>query len=274
MSATGEGHLLERLIAGSGDVHFWSGRGYAGRPWRELVDDAWRRAAALARLGVGPGDRVGIVLTNSPDAVTTTIGAWLRGAVVASLPLPARGQTRDAHRAMLRAIAIRVELRTLLVDGGSTDAVEGLGVTVAGFDSLVGGVAPPRPDPCAPDRIAFVQFSSGATGVPKGCVLSWRAVDAQVRALQSALEFDPARDSLLSWLPLSHDMGFFGGVLTPRALGCPVFVGTPERFLTAPGSWLGDCADTGATVTVGPDFALAVAARAAARRRPARRLAL
>ena len=70
------------------------------------------------------------------------------------------------------------------------------------------------------------------------------------------------------WLPLSHDMGLFGCLGLTYWTGHRLVLGTPQRFLSQPGSWLEDCALYGATVSAAPNFALDVAARVASVRMP------
>ncbi len=116
----------------------------------------------------------------------------------------------------------------------------------------------------------FVQFSSGTTARPKGVVLSMPALGANVSALARVLAHDDP--VICSWLPLSHDMGLVGALLTGWAMGGAAFAGRaeiilmrPEVFLTSPPQWLRTCAEFGATATATPTFAL----RTAARRPPA-----
>lgn len=118
------------------------------------------------------------------------------------------------------------------------------------------------------DRPAVIQYSSGSTGAPKGCVLSAGSIAWQLDALQRALEIDPDVDVGVVWLPLSHDMGLFGCLLLSYWTGHPLVLGTPQRFLTQPHTWLQDCAHFGATLTATPPFGIAFATRVV-RRLPA-----
>ncbi len=114
----------------------------------------------------------------------------------------------------------------------------------------------------------FVQYSSGTTGEPRGCALSARGIAWQLSALGGALLIDPDRDVGVSWLPLSHDMGLFGGVLLAYWWGHSLVLGSPDRFLCRPHTWFDDCARYAPTLTVTPPFGLSLAARAADTRLP------
>ena len=63
---------------------------------------------------------------------------------------------------------------------------------------------------------ALIQFTSGSTSAPKGVLLSHSQLVANGGAIQKVLEVDPARDTGVGWLPLHHDMGLIGFLITPR----------------------------------------------------------
>jgi fatty-acyl-CoA synthase len=83
---------LTRETFNHGRLHCWDGSAFQVTTWAEVVADARRIASALRRRhGVGPGSRVGTVLSNSGHAVRGVLGVWLAGGAVVSLPVPARG---------------------------------------------------------------------------------------------------------------------------------------------------------------------------------------
>lgn len=243
-------------------VVFRSLEGERRRTWDEIAFRAVRSAAGLARLGVKKRDPVACVFSNSPEALAAALGAWLLGCVIVSLPIPARNSAPEEYGAKLRELCARAEADLLLVDERARQGVDALlpgGPRVVSFDSLEGGSLV-TPDPPAGHGPAFIQFTSGTTGPPKGCLLTMDAIGAQLRMLTEHIELDGRRDRWVGWLPLSHDFGFFG-TLACWSLGIPSLIGAPERFLVSPETWMQDCADFGATLTGGPSSALAMAAR-------------
>jgi acyl-CoA synthetase (AMP-forming)/AMP-acid ligase II len=110
----------------------------------------------------------------------------------------------------------------------------------------------------------LIQYSSGSTGAPRGCVISAQAIGRQLAMLSEALQIDPERDIGVVWLPLAHDMGLIGCLLLTYWTGHRLVLGTPQRFLTGPHTWMSDCAQFQATVTATPSFALDLVARTAA----------
>jgi fatty-acyl-CoA synthase len=243
-------------------AHVWDGDGYVERPWSSCIELAAARAAALRRAGVAPGDRVALVLVNSYDACASLLGTWLAGCVALSLPTPARAQGVDDYLALIDRICADAGAAALLVDDRAAKLLpdDALAVRTLSPARLPG--AGRLWEPPADGDVFFVQYSSGSTSEPKGCMLTPAAVDAQLSQLQATLQLDPERDRASSWLPLSHDWGLFGGLLCPWSNGVPAVLGTPERYVTDPASWFADAARLGATATLGPPFALSLTARA------------
>lgn len=107
---------------------------------------------------------------------------------------------------------------------------------------------------------AFLQFTSGTTGDPKGAAISARAAVYNAWAIGRRLELGPS-DVGVSWLPLFHDMGLVGALLTSLVRGFPLHVLRPGDFLLRPRSWVSLLSDVGATLTVAPDFAYDLAVK-------------
>jgi|SRR5947209_7032480 len=244
---------------------FRDGRQYRAYTWDDWRGGAERAAARLRELGVEPGARVAAVLTNCFEACTALVGAWLAGATMVSLPTMRRGMEADAYVQQLKRLCGAVDAAVMLIEDRFVDLLAdgAVGVPVHSFASLDSDGAI-EPDPPADDAPAFIQFSSGSTSDPKGCVLSMGAISHQERLLATRL--NAGRHSRgVTWLPFSHDMGLFGTLLLSWTSGMRLAVSTPERFLRKPQTWLEDCVELGATITAAPNFALGLAARKAGR---------
>jgi acyl-CoA synthetase (AMP-forming)/AMP-acid ligase II len=258
-------NLFEELCSGkSATVRIWTGTDFLVTSWSEISRRAMGIAGGLRALGVGPGTILATVLTNTPEAVSGLLGAWLAGAAVASLPIPSRGQDLHLYAGELAALRERIESPILVSEKGLTDGLAtllGSAPWARSWEELDGAL-PGGPNPPEADDVAFVQFSSGSTGTPKGCVLTTRAIAAQLEIIGRLVEVVPGSDGVVSWLPLSHDMGVFGCLLFAWRFDAELTLSTPERFLTAPRSWFSDAARFGSTLSAGPPSALALAARA------------
>lgn len=235
--------------------------------WGDWRKRAERFAAGLQRHGIEPGDTVAALFGNSADSCAAVLGTWLAGARVVSLPLISRGMRVGAYHGQLASVLSECSPGIVASDSTIVGMLRmvGLRERVWSFDDLSVDVSP-RPQPVADGAVAFVQYSSGSTSRPKGCQLTARAIAAQLSLLEEALDVDPERDHGAVWLPLSHDMGMFGGPLLSYWTRHPVAIGTPQRFVADPWSWVRDSEHFGATLSAMPNFALALLARIGAQR--------
>jgi len=104
-----------------------------------------------------------------------------------------------------------------------------------------------------PDDTAFIQFSSGSTSTPKGVVLTHKNL---IRNTQSIIDgcLMTAADHLLSWMPLTHDMGLIGFHLTPVVCNVSHTLMPTDVFVRRPALWLTESATLGATILCSPNF--------------------
>ncbi|HEX8743255.1 MAG TPA: AMP-binding protein [Thermoleophilaceae bacterium] len=249
-------------------LYCWDESSYRSHDWDGWRSAAERSAVGLRRLGVHEGARVAAVLTNRFEVCSAVVGTWLAGGTLLSLPLLRRGQDAEDYVAQLRRLCRDAQPEVLLLEGRFIELLGGadLGVPVASFESLaVDGTLDPTPPP--DDATAFVQYSSGSMSEPKGCELTLAAIGAQERMLIERLDVDD-KSRGVTWLPLSHDMGLFGCVMVSWCTGLCLAVGTPERFLRKPHTWMEDCIEFEATNTVSPNFGLSLAAQRARTKPP------
>lgn len=103
------------------------------------------------------------------------------------------------------------------------------------------------------DQIAFIQFSSGSTGDPKGVVLTHKNLSTNVAAISHAAEYSK-NDSLISWMPLTHDMGLIGFHINPLLNGINQYIISTDLFIRRPSVWLDKASEYSATVLSSPNF--------------------
>jgi len=248
---------------GRASLHCWVADGWEAATWRDVVADAEAMTAGLRRCGVRPGTRVATVLTNGPHAVRGLLAVWLAGGAVASLPVPARGMAGEEYTAQLRTICAQLQPEVFLLEermAGLLDDDLRTALNVRTWESLAGS-GKVDASPPGDDDLAFVQYSSGSTSAPKGCMLTTRAIAHQLDLITTMLDGRPGGETTVSWLPLSHDMGIFGTLLTPWVNDWTLYLSTPERFTFAPRTWFGDMAEFGGTMTAGTNTALHLGSR-------------
>lgn len=235
-------------------------------PWRELHADACTMAAALQGRGIGAGDHVAILGPTTRSLVTSIQATWLCGAAVVMLPLPLRLGSVEEFVAQTRVRVANADAALLLVDADLAPFVEPeagdpplvLLTELAGDASAEDFEAPP-PDP---EALAILQFTSGSTADPKGVMLPNRVVCANLDAIAVAGALEPDADVAVSWLPLYHDMGLIGLLTLMMTTGTELVLAAPQDFLASPTRWVEWISDHRGTVTAGPNFSYALAARA------------
>ncbi|MDZ8135451.1 MAG: fatty acyl-AMP ligase [Nostoc sp. DedQUE04] len=110
------------------------------------------------------------------------------------------------------------------------------------------------PYQASPDTLAFLQYTSGSTGIPKGVMITHGNLLYNSQLIQSCFQDTPYSLGV-SWLPPYHDMGLIGGVLQPLYVGAPTILMSPVAFIQKPWRWLQAISRYKATTSGGPNFA-------------------
>jgi 1-acyl-sn-glycerol-3-phosphate acyltransferase len=228
--------------------------------YAQLAQAARSVAAGLVARDVMPGDRVAMMLPTSLDFFAAFFGILYAGAIPVPIYPPARlsqleehmqrqaGILRNAGAALLLTVPealrlgslLRGQVETLrLIESVATVTHE----TRTALSSLKDGAA-----------TAFIQYTSGSTGDPKGVVLSHANLLANIRALGTAIGAD-STDVFVSWLPLYHDLGLIGGWLGSLYFAASFCVMSPLSFLVRPESWLWAVHRFRGTLSAAPNFA-------------------
>jgi acyl-CoA synthetase (AMP-forming)/AMP-acid ligase II len=228
--------------------------------WPEVRRRAVAVCGGLQRAGVVPGDRVALVYPTSIDFVDAFFGAMLAGAVPVPLYPPVRLHRLAEYSARTARMLDAVSPILVLSDSRVRRV---LGTAVAEAAPALGcrllSELPQRDGTIVPgscDDLALIQFSSGTTVDPKPVALSHRAVVAQVEALNAHWPDDGGiRHSGVSWLPLYHDMGLIGCLISAIERPGDMTLIPPELFLAHPAVWLRAISRWSATISVAPNFA-------------------
>lgn len=107
--------------------------------------------------------------------------------------------------------------------------------------------------PAVETDIAFLQFSSGSTGASKGVVLTHQNLLANLDGISKAARYTED-DSMLSWMPLTHDMGLIGFHLNPLFSNSNQYLIPTALFVIHPSLWLDKCSEHRITITCSPNF--------------------
>ncbi len=256
------GDLLRNRAARSpGDLAFGflaDGEGaLETRSTAEMDREAVRVGSALAER-VAPGGRVVLLYAPGPEFLSALFGCFYSGAVavVIAPPTPSRLAAGMAHmEKVIRDCRAEVFCTTSDLEPFFADAA---GIPVLATDKV--------PDPYGPlesrvgtDDVALIQYTSGSTGDPRGVVVRHRNLLANQLAIAELMGCD--RDqTMISWLPIYHDMGLIGSLFQPMWGGYPCYFMSPLHFLERPARWLQAISRFGGTISGGPNFAYTMCA--------------
>lgn len=231
---------------------------------REFRSNVLAQANALKRLGLDDRDLVIIAHTQNLESIYAFWGALVAGAIPSMFPTLTEKLDPDIY---LRSMAALVRLSHARAVLTTAEFAPQMRETVpcpvyassdlAGMTNLAGFQ---NPRGLAPDEIAFLQHSSGTTGLQKGVALSHRAVLNQIASYSDALALT-AQDVIVSWLPLYHDMGLIAGFLLPLMQGVPLVLMSPFDWVQHPAMLFRAIHDYRGTLCWLPNFAYNHSAR-------------
>jgi acyl carrier protein len=227
--------------------------------YEELWQGAERLAAGLQQYGVQPGETVAIMLPTGKDYFFSFYAILLAGAIPVPIYPPVRRSQLEDHlrrhsgilnncvASMLISMPeAKVIAQLLKSQVGSLRDV----ITVEELASQTMQFLPPA---ISASDIAFLQYTSGSTGNPKGVVLTHANLLANVRVMGEAVKAD-SNDTFISWLPLYHDMGLIGAWFGSLYFAVVLVVMSPLSFLTRPQRWLWAIHQYRGTLTASPNF--------------------
>jgi acyl-CoA synthetase (AMP-forming)/AMP-acid ligase II len=229
--------------------------------YAEIRRQSLRVARALRDAGLRRGDLVAIVVPDGEQFLTSLFGASIARLIPASLYPPATTADLPRYIELTAGILNASEARAVVTSRALAPAFEGARAIcprlslVLCREDLDAPADEPGEAP-SPDDIAFVQFTSGSTSVPKGVALSHANLAANIEAFAGPSGV-AARDSdiAVSWLPLNHDMGLVGmalGALYTRR-NCVLL--TPQTFVKRPTEWLRAMTRHRGSISFAPNFA-------------------
>ena len=247
-------------FARSGELwDFWS--------YQRLAELTRRVADGLVAAGVGRGDVVGVIQPSGPGFVATLFGAMLAGAAPSPVAPPALFGNTDAYREHLTGVFAAARPVAVVVDdtvaADLASLAPNLGRPMWTIQRLVavGGPADrdtggDHPSPELSDNdLALAQFTSGSTGTCRGVRVTYAALEANVAAIRRWLGMT-GEHATASWLPVHHDMGLIGCLITPAVDGGDIWLLSPEDFVRNPLRYLQCFGAYGARYTAMPTFGL------------------
>ncbi|MFH8466958.1 amino acid adenylation domain-containing protein [Streptomyces sp. NPDC017991] len=234
-------------------VHVRGDGGEVAVTFRQLLEESLRVAGGLRAAGVAPGTCVPLLADRSEDFQPMFWGALAAGLV----PVPL---APDARR--VGPVWEHLGRPPVMVDEACAEVADELpgAAEVLRLETLRECPTPAAPATPGPDDLAFLQFSSGSTGAPKGVELTHAAVVANLRQIVAVSALSE-QDVLVSWMPYFHDMGLIGTHLAPLASRTKQVKIGPLSFAKNPRLWLDVTARHRGTVLSAANFALSLTVR-------------
>ena len=230
--------------------------------FRRLRERAIAALGALQRRGLVAGDKLVLYLADNERFVEMFWAAVLGGIV----PVPLAPGSAPEHLRKLRAVWTQLRSAWVAIDAAALERFDALAANegdpadagrlrerLVAAAAPAGDGAPGAAHPARPEDLAFIQYSSGSTGDPKGVLLTHRNVCANLHSIHVGGGYSD-RDVALSWMPLSHDMGLIGFHLNMLASGVEHAIMRTELFARRPLLWLELASRMQATVLCSPNF--------------------
>ncbi|MEA2028031.1 MAG: AMP-binding protein, partial [Campylobacterota bacterium] len=208
-----------------------------------LYEGAKGVAIELQEYGLESGRAVAIMLPSSQEYFFSFLGILMAGGIPVPIYPPARPSQLEDHMRRHSRILQNCDARILItVPEGKRVAqllqslVPNLEHTFSTSDfqpSTSNNLFPA----ISPNDIAFLQYTSGSTGNPKGVMLTHANLLTNIRSMGKAVQAS-SQDVFVSWLPLYHDMGLIGAWLSSLYFSALFVVMSPLDFLARPQRWL------------------------------------
>ena len=257
-------NLVEALkISGDRAITFVNGKDDENAiSYSDLWDRALRILAYLQGRGLSQGSELILYLETNEQFLDAFWGALAGGIIAVPLAVGAG----DVHHQKLFNVfnklkrpvlySTKQNLKRLQKFANNNELqnefarIQATAITAKGIAELD---ARGSPVAVKPEDTAFIQFSSGSTGEPKGVVLSHRNLMTNVRSILQGMKIVES-DSSLSWMPLTHDMGIIGFHLAPMVADADLYLMPTELFVRRPMLWLQKISEKRATITSSPNF--------------------
>jgi acyl carrier protein len=227
--------------------------------YAQLQTSAVRVAASLQQYGLKMGDSVAIMLPTGREYFFSFFGILMAGGIPVPIYPPARPSQLEEHILRHTRILQNCLADILITVPEAVSLAHLLKFHVPSLEQIVpvsklltSSLRVVRPV-LHSDDVAFIQYTSGSTGDPKGVTLTHANLLSNIRAMGEAVNAS-SKDVFVSWLPLYHDMGLIGAWLGSLYFAAQYVVMSPLSFLARPQRWLWAIHHYHGTLSASPNF--------------------
>ena len=222
--------------------------------YQELDEEA-RKIAAHLQQTCQPGDRAILLFPPGLDYISAYFGCLYAGVIAVPVYPPQMGkQLARVQTIMENATPSMIVANQFVHQAVQVVAPEWMEAQYNWLitDNLSDTYKWKKPELSAED-LAFLQYTSGSTGNPKGVCVSHGNLMSNERMIAKAF-LHPGKVIGVNWLPLYHDMGLIGTVIQPIFVGGCSYLMSPLKFLQRPQNWLAAISKYKATSAGAPNF--------------------
>jgi len=215
--------------------------------YRDLFQGASAFMKALEEAGILPGEVVILILNHGENLIYSFFGAILHGAIPSIMPFLTEKLEPDHYRQSLTSLFEITKPAAIITYPEFIDEVH---ITAQNTPSIRAIISTSQIHPCdnfSMDQIqglkrcsedtVLLQHSSGTTGLQKGVALSHQAIFNQIDSYSKSLQLNRSKygqDTIVSWLPLYHDMGLIAGFIMPILTQTHLVLMSPFDWVRAP----------------------------------------
>jgi len=231
-----------------GRVHF--------HPYPELLDEALSLLAGMQAAGIARGDKIILACGKNEEIVPVLWACFLGGIVPALLQPPLSFTEYNPAAEKISRVFRCLDKPFVVISHDHLPYWEKTGIGdrhLLRFQDLLHPAKNAKQVKSNPEDLAFIQFSSGSTGEPKGIMLTHSNILHNVRAIIHGIKL-AVNDIGVNWMPLYHDMGMIGFVLTPTKTKMTQYLIDTQDFIKNPLLWLDVLDKYRGTITACPNF--------------------
>lgn len=232
----------------------------------KLLEMSLRIAKAIQQRGLRHGDTIAIMQPTHAGFFYTFYGVLLAGCIPVPIYPPFRPHLIEGYAKQESIILRNAEARMLVTFEQAEKLSQLLRAFVPSLKEIVtanellethekAGISRGKSE-----DFALIQYTSGSTSTPKGVLLTYQNLLANIRAYGEAIQITP-QDVAVSWVPLYHDLGLIGMWFGSLYHGVPLVIMSPLTFLSRPEKWLWAMHYHRGTISGGPNFAYELCVR-------------